>query len=79
MDTPTRYFVEYVTRWVEDEAPETDIIDVPSLAAAQRVYNAHRDALPQILERKNLRDVTPAGDPRGLLWDFEEAVVEDSP
>ena len=76
---PTSYFVEYVVRWIEDEPPETNIENVESLAAARRVYDAHLLDLPQIFERRNIRDATPAGDPRGLIWDFDEQLIVDCP
>ena len=76
---PTRYYTEYVTRWIEDQVPDTNIENYNSLAAARLVYEAHLDALPQIFERKNIRDATPKGDPRGLIWDFDEEMVVDCP
>lgn len=32
-----------------------------------------------VVERKHLTDVTPAGDPPGLLWDYETEVLEEYP
>ena len=76
---PARYYVEWVTEWREDNPPKTACYDATTLAAARLMYSVHLDALPQIIERNNIRDVTPAGDPPGLLWDFEEEVVVDAP
>lgn len=79
MSAPTRYFTEYVTNWKDDEAPDTRVFNTSVLAEARRVYNQHLDALPQIFERTDIRDVTPKGNPRGLLWDWDEVMIEDCP
>ena len=76
---PTRYYVNYVHRWIEDEAPETRTENFAKLADAKAVYEAHSDALPQVFERIDIRDTTPKGDPRGLIWDFDERLVIDCP
>lgn len=76
---PTRYYVEYVTRWIEDRTPETAITNMRTLPEARRVYQAHHDDFPQIRERQNIRDATPAGDIPGLIWDYDDELVEDSP
>ena len=79
MTKPTRYFIEYVTRWDEDNPPETAMIDADTLVDALLIYAGRRKQMPQLRERKDIHDITPAGDPRGLLWDFEEEIVEDCP
>lgn len=80
MTKPTRFYTEYVTRWCQDEPPETALVNAETLDAATAVYEAHLNDGPQIIERLNIRDATPVGEPiRGLIWDFEEEVVRDCP
>lgn len=79
MGRPTQYFVEYVRRWEADELPETEIVDFVNLASAKRYWRKVPDEkLPQVLERRHIEDITPPGDPRGLLWDWDEEVIEDA-
>lgn len=89
MKKPLRYFVQYDNPELFAKAvaeaggnPElTDPVDYvrdrsfASLSAARAFKARHRGAV--LYERVNIRDVTPDDDPQGLLWDFDERLVED--
>ena len=88
MAKPTPYFVEWVNVAKLAKAPadsDLDLRDFLELRDFEREQDARVfceqapfGALPCLYRRDNIRDVTPAGDPRGLLWDFEEELVSDS-
>lgn len=48
-----------------------------TLEEARKFKRQHEGESPIIYERKNIRDVTPRGDPRGLLWEWDTEMVED--
>jgi len=77
---PKRYVLLYEVREREDnpEAPPPfESREFATLSAARRAAEKC-DGYWQIIRRVNIRDVTPAGDPSGLLWDWEEEFVEES-
>ncbi len=76
MTRPSRYFVTYEP----DGGREGEFADkdFATLAAARR-FRATRRAKgwTAIYERYGLVDVTPYGDPPGLLWEWDERLIED--
>ena len=85
---PTRYVVEYLHQGLlEKEGARAggkefaDIAyylkeaDFDTLEMARAFLPNVSDAV--IYERRNIRDVTPEGDPSGLLWDYETESVEE--
>jgi len=69
---PSPYYVEAFdpTTVTEDgPEPETKIHDCESLAEASVLW---RKIGGRVIERVCIEDVTPDGDPRGLLWEWEE-------
>jgi hypothetical protein len=85
---PAHYFVEY-----EDRAKLAAIIakglDPDDLEPGERYAERDfptvdeaiafaRTSVPAwVYERTGLTDVTPVGDPPGLLWDWEERLLEE--
>ena len=76
---PKRYVLLYERKGEEDpEAPPPfESREFATLSAARRAAEKC-DGYWQIVRLVNIRDVTPAGDPSGLLWDWEEEFVEES-
>ena len=87
---PARYYVEYgdEAAWakelarcggVEEATDPAHFVrqrDFGSLAAARRyAATCSRVVPPAIYERTRLRDVTPDGDPAGLLWEWDASEV----
>ncbi len=76
---PFRYFVEWedaeAVAEIEARGEEPDPVetsrraDFSDLARAKR-FAAKKDGV--VVERKNIRDATPDGDPPGILWDWDD-------
>ena len=89
MQKPTRYFVVWddadLYERLKQERGTPDISpdlyyrtsNSPTLAHATRFFTS-RQWCAQLWERYNIRDVTPAGDPRGLLWDWQERMLKEN-
>jgi len=75
-----KYVLLYEVRKMEEDPeapPPFESKEFTTLSAARRA--AERcDGYWQILKKVNIEDVTPPEDPPGLLWDWEEELVEES-
>lgn len=84
MTKPARYFVEWYDPEPDDVA-ERDAIDPRDLRHEDDfgdLASARKRAAEKcgaIYERYNFRDVTPDEDPPGILWDWDERMLEDVP
>jgi len=77
---PKRYVLLYEVREMGDDPeapPPFESREFDMLSAARRTAK-RCDGYWQILKRVNIRDVTPAEDPPGLLWDWDEKFIEES-
>lgn len=78
-----RYMAELARYADSDPGHETAHVDpayyrvdagFDTISEARKFAETRADAV--IYERKNIRDVTPPGDPPGLLWEYETESVE---
>ncbi len=62
-----------------DEIYESDDVAevIANARARARAFARQNDCTVTVYERRNIRDVTPAGDPSGLIFDWDEEWVED--
>lgn len=75
MPLPPRYVVYYFRRSdPEDAAPAAK--EFKRLAEARRFAASSQVVGASLYERVNCEDVTPPGDPAGLLWDCEERPID---
>lgn len=90
MARPSDFFVAYedtarfkaaVAKYGSEPDPVFYAVDrnFTTLAEARRFAARHASEYPRIYRRKNFVDVTPACDPPGLLWDYEEEMIDDIP
>ena len=74
----------YIVEWIANPTNEPDLWryqtrECQTLQQAKLLWlSQHPYALAQIMERSDIRDVTPKGDPRGILWDYDERVIEEA-
>lgn len=84
---PSTYYLEWDAATGPDvEQPELRSEDIPR-SGVRESLKAARDRADDIsrefgvtvivMRRVNVEDVTPAGDPPGLIWDWESDFVED--
>ncbi len=90
MKKPTRYCVEYWdsklvrearSKYGEDFDPADVVMckNFESLESAQAFFAkcVFKKEGPMLLERVDLRDVTPEEDPPGLLWGWDTKMLAD--
>ena len=76
---PTRYYLE----WDEGDEDTTlpAYVDAPGELQEARTQalaaSRTRGLTVAIIERVHVEDVTPPGDPAGLVWDYGYEFVED--
>lgn len=73
---PTRYYIVYEVPPFGDD-PNYKYKDFNTLDAAKKYCTRLTRSAWAIYERINISDITPEGDPRGLLYDYESKFVLD--